>query len=300
MNKILVTGATGQIGRFLVRRLTENKENFSGIDIRPPENSPKFELFNIPLNNKIEIKRYAENLKEYDTLIHLASKIDIDPDVMKSGITSIDLNISGTLNLIEFLPNLQHICFTSTYMVYGKPKTNPVKEDHPTEPTTVYGASKLATEKFLEVFSQQRNVSLTILRLMGVYDLEKPHAQAIPSFIQLMANDQKPIIFGDGEIRRNHLHVEDAINAILASIKNRKQGVFNIGGIDSPSNLELVEIINKKMKKAIKPDFQKTEDVQHDFITDISKAQEKLGFKPKITIEEGISKTITRFEHNKW
>lgn len=300
MKKILVTGAVGQIGRFLIRRLLEERMNFSGLDVRTIKNLPDFELLNIQLTDRNELKKNQATLQEYDTLIHLASKIDIEPNVIKSGKNSIELNLMGTLNLLEFMPNLQHICFTSTYLTYGQPDTNPVKEDHHTNPTTVYGASKLSTEKFLQIFSEQHNIPVTILRLMGVYDLENPYNQAIPSFIKLMANNQNPIIFGNGHAKRNHLHVDDSINAIMISLKNRKDGIYNIGGFDSPSNIELVEIINKKMKKKIQPNFKNIDNIQNDFVTDISKAENELGFKPIVGIEEGISRTINRFRKNPW
>ena len=300
MEKILVTGAVGQIGRFLIRRLLEERINFTGLDIRTAKNLPDFKLLNIQLTDRNELKKNQIDLQEFDTLIHLASKIDIEPNVIKSGKNSVELNIMGTLNLLEFMPNLQHICFTSTYLTYGQSHTNPVKEDHQTNPTTVYGASKLATEKFFQIFSEQHNIPVTILRLMGVYDLENPYSQAIPSFIKLMANNQNPTIFGNGKAKRNHLHVDDSINAILVSLKNKKNGIYNIGGFDAPSNLELVEIINKKMKKKIQPNFKNIDNIENDFVTDISKAKNELGFNPIIGIEEGILKTISRFRKNPW
>ena len=185
-------------------------------------------------------------------------------------------------------------------MVYGKPKTIPVKEDHTTDPFDVYGASKLATEKFLQIFAEQRGIDVTILRIMGIYGLEKPYAQAIPSFIKLMANNENPIIYGTGNNRRNHIHIDDVVEAILTSLRNPKNGVFNIGGADTPSNLDLIKIINKKLQKTIEPIFKEAEEMQYDFITDISKAQKALGFEPKVGIERGLDMTIKKYLTNGW
>ena len=205
------------------------------------------------ITEKNELEKYKSTLEEFDVLIHLASKIDVDHDILKSGVTSIDLNISGTLNLLEYLPNLKHICYTSTYMVYGTPNTNPITESIPTEPDNVYGASKLATEKFLQIFAQQRDVKLSILRLMGVYDLEKPYAQAIPSFVKLMVNDERPMIYGTGETRRNHIHVDDVVKGIDMLLN--KNFVKNDYLIQSNENISIFKIImdlNKKLKRKIK------------------------------------------------
>jgi UDP-glucose 4-epimerase len=116
----------------------------------------------------------------------------------------------------------------------------------------------------------------------------------------MIANNESPVIFGTGSIKRNHLYIDDAIDAIITTIKNPKNGVFNIGGLDSPSNLELIKIINDIMGKNIEPIFKESDSKPYDFITDISKAKKELGFKPKIKIEEGIKKTIKNYVKNGW
>lgn len=297
--KILVTGALGQVGKILLKKLIENKINFIGLDKRNGD-IEGVKIIHLEITSKDEIKKYEIELKDVNILVHLASLITNDKDVIKSGADSIDLNIKGTINLLEFLPNLKSIIFSSTYMVYGTPVTNPIKENHPTEPNVVYGASKLATEKFLQIFAKESNITLSILRIMGIYNVEKPHGQAIPSFVKMIANNESPTIIGTGEIKRNHLYIDDAIDAIITVIKNPKNGIFNIGGFESPSNLELIEMINKIMNKNIKPIFKEPNSKPYDFITDISKAKKELDFYPKISMKEGIEKTIKNYNENKW
>ena len=297
---ILVTGALGQVGKALVRKLLEEKASFIGLDKREENIFPDVKIIHPEITRKEDIEKYSSELNDVDALIHLASLITNDSDVVKSGLHSVDLNIKGTINLLGFLPNLKSITFSSTYMVYGTPIFNPVNEDHPTDPNVVYGASKLATEKFLQIFAKESKISLSILRIMGIYNVEKPHGQAIPSFVKMIANNQSPTIYGTGEIRRNHLYIDDAINAILTTVKNTRTGVFNIGGSDTPSNLELIQMINEKMGKNVKPIFKKLDSKPYDFITDISKSEKELGFIPKTGIEEGIAKTIMNFKKNGW
>lgn len=297
---ILVTGGLGQVGRFLTRSLIEKNEKFTILDKRDGDEFSDVKIIHPEITQKESFAKYKPELEQVKTLVHLASLITNDRDVIKSGPDSIDLNIKGTINLLEFLPNLENICFSSTYMVYGTPQTNPVTEEHPTNPNVVYGASKLATEKFLQIFAKENDVNLSILRLMGIYGVEKPHGQAIPSFIKSIANDQNPTIFGTGKERRNHLHMDDAVSAILTSIKAQKIGIFNIGGPDSPSNLELIEEINNYLDKKIEPVFKKQKSKAYDFISDISKSREHLEFKPKLGFKEGLTKTIEKFLKNGW
>ena len=297
---ILVTGALGQVGKALVRKLLEEKASFIGLDKREENIFPDVKIIHPEITRKEDIEKYSSELNDVDALIHLASLITNDSDVVKSGLHSVDLNIKGTINLLGFLPNLKSITFSSTYMVYGTPTSNLINEEHPTDPNVVYGASKLATEKFLQIFAKESKISLSILRIMGIYNVEKPHGQAIPSFVKMIASNQSPTIYGTGEIRRNHLYIDDAINAILTTVNNPKTAIFNIGGSDAPSNLEIIQMINEKMGKNVKPIFKKLDSKPYDFITDISKSEKELGFIPKTGIEEGIAKTIMNFKKNGW
>jgi len=297
---ILITGAFGQLGQVLVRKIGKSKEDVILIDKNENSNFSKNKKIITDITKNENLKKYKNELKDVTKLIHLASYITNDRDVLKSGPESIDLNILGTINLLNYLPNLKNICYSSTYMVYGTPISNPITEDHPTNPNVVYGASKLAAEKFLQIFSKKSGVNLSILRLMGIYGVEKPHGQAIPSFVKMIANNQKPTIIGTGEIKRNHLYIDDAIDSIITTIKNPKTGVFNIGGGDSPSNLELIQIINEELHKNIQSEFKKSATKPYNFITDISKAKEELGFSPKIRIKEGIHRTINNYLQNPW
>jgi UDP-glucose 4-epimerase len=298
--KILVTGALGQVGKILSAKIINEKMPFLGLDIRKENSNIDGRIIHSEITNSEDLKKYSSELKDVDILIHLASLITNDKDVIKSGPDSVDLNIKGTINLLRFLPNLKSITFSSTYMVYGTSNQNLITEKHSTEPNVVYGASKLATEKYLQIFCKETGISLSILRMMGIYNVAKPHGQAIPSFVKMIANNQKPTIIGTGEIKRNHLYIDDAIDSIITTIKNPKTGVFNIGGGDSPSNLELIQIINEELHKNIQPEFKESSTRPYDFITDISKAKEELGFSPKIRIKEGIHRTINNYLQNPW
>jgi len=291
--KLLVTGESGNIGNILGNKLQKNNIPFIGLDV-VSQGFINDDFFQLDITNKSNLYEKKSVFNEVDTLIHLASKIDAGADITNTGIESVNVNVKGILNLLECLPNLKNILFTSTYMVYGIPKQNPVTENHIQEPHTVYGTSKMVTEKYLQVYAQEKGINLTIFRYMGIYGLMSHYAnQAIPIFIKLIAAGKNPIIYGSGLQRRNHLFIDDAIDAILVWINNKNPGIFNIGGIDSPTNLDLISMINEKMNKKIKPIYKESQ--QYDFITDISRASAVLHFQPKTRIKDGINNTIERF-----
>lgn len=131
---------------------------------------------------------------------------------------------------------------------------------------------------------------------MGIYGIVSPYVkQAIPSFIEKILDKKNPTVFGTGNVKRNHIYIDDAIDAIIISINNKLNNKYNIGGIDSPSNLELIKIINNEIGTKIKPNFMNSKNKEYSFITDINNANKKLGFKPKIGIKEGIKKTVNEY-----
>jgi nucleoside-diphosphate-sugar epimerase len=299
MGKILVTGASGQIGTFLTKKLNENKKKIVCLDLIKPKNT-NLPFLKIDLKNKNEFKKAHKELEDIEILIHLASIVNSGQNVGLNGIDSVNLNIHGTLNLLDNLPNLKQISFASSYMVYGKPKMQIIHETHATNPENIYGASKLITEKILQVFSEKKKINLNILRFMGIYGIVSPYVkQAIPSFIEKILDKKNPTVFGTGNVKRNHIYIDDAIDAIIISINNKLNNKlnnkYNIGGIDSPSNLELIKIINNEIGTKIKPNFMNSKNKEYSFITDINNANKKLGFKPKIGIKEGIKKTVNEY-----
>jgi len=299
MGKILVTGASGQIGTFLIKKLNENKKKIICLDIIKPKNI-NFPFLKIDLKNKNGFKKVHKELDDVEILIHLASTVNSGQNICLNGIDSVNLNIHGTLNLLENLPNLKQISFASSYMVYGKPTMQIINETHATNPENIYGASKLITEKILQVFSEKKKINLKILRFMGIYGIVSPYVkQAIPSFIEKILDKKNPIVFGTGNVKRNHIYIDDAIDAIIISINNKLNNKlnnrYNVGGIDAPSNLELIKIINNEVGTKIKPNFMNSKNKEYSFVTDINNANKKLGFKPKIGIKEGIKKTVNEY-----
>ncbi len=290
---IVVTGGSGQIGTSFLNSIKQVDVEVSIIDLYPPAiSSPNFNFLRCDLKQNSGIAEIKNKIKSADALVHLASRIKDFNDVIEYAIPSIDLNVRGMLNLLQYLPSLKMICFTSSYMVYGDADPTPVSEKHPTNPKNIYGASKLAAEKYLKVFSRRFNVPVTILRLMGVYGPGTPISshRAIPSFIRSVYSNSPPIIYGTGMERRNYLYIDDAVDAILQSLNQGTNNVYNIGGTQALSTREIAETIIEISGKDLAVRYQKNGG--KDFIIDTSKAKKEMGFVPKTSLKEGLEKEI--------
>ena len=298
--KILVTGCSGQIGKNLIPKLIELELDVYGLDIHKPENTKSYQFLLADLTDSKSLSLHLEILNEIDLVIHLASKIENTQNVVANSKENIEINIEGTVNLLEFLSNVKHVFYASSYMVYGNPYHDLINEEHVTNPTNIYGSSKLTTEKFLQVFAMRRKFLLTIFRFMGVFGPNTPKSgRAIPSFIDLILSDNSPTLIGDGKSRRNHIHLDDAINAIINSLKFSKGGIFNIGGKESPNNLELISIINEITGKNIAPTHKNQESRESNFILDNSLANKRINYIPSIGIKNGLINHIESLRRSK-
>jgi len=291
---IVITGASGQLGSALVERLMGTDCKLTLMDLRPPSHphEARCDFIECDLRDKDKLAGIRNGLADADALVHLASRIDSTTSVINNGAPSVDINLKGLFNLLEVLPSLKAVSFSSTYIVYDHAGSMPVKESHPTEPVNTYGACKLAAEKYLGAFSREFGIPAASLRFMGVYGPGTPISskRAIPAFINNVFADEPPVLYGTGEERRNHLYIDDAVDSLILSLSNKKNGVFNIGGPEAVSNAELVETILAISGKELPVRFMEGDG--RSFVVDITKAKEELGYAPGTTMKEGLTKQI--------
>jgi len=138
------------------------------------------------------------------------------------------------MNLLTCMPRLRYICYLSSIGVYADPPVySPIDEDHPTAPTNTYGVTKLAAEQYVRVYGLRTGIPVTVLRLCGVYGpgdynpLLLPK-RAVQSFIRRVADGLPPTVYGDGLERRDHVYIDDVVQAIKLALQRRVDGVFNI------------------------------------------------------------------------
>ena len=249
---ILLTGATGFIGRHLLDRLRRLPSTRLILLTRnPPSDRREGETWVTVGLDRLTSKTWQdEGVEKIDFVFHFGA---FTPKTSSSGDMLDDIyqsNLLGTRALLESLRDIaQKIIFASTLDVYAQPPDGHVlTERSPLSPPTLYGASKLFCEHLVQAFARQHGCGYAILRYGHIYGPgEEAYSKLIPVAIQAFLRNESPIVYGDGSVLRDFLYVEDVVEATLraATAGIEKIEPVNIVSGSSMRIREIVEILAK-------------------------------------------------------
>ncbi|MFZ4590398.1 MAG: SDR family oxidoreductase [Ignavibacteria bacterium] len=305
--KYLVTGGAGFIGSNIVEELIKRGESVRVLDnfsTGKRENLNEFEG-DIELVEG-DVRSYhivQQSVKGVDVILHQAALPSVPRSIIDP-ITTNEVNIGGTLNMLDAAvkEGVKRFVFASSSSVYGDNPELPKHERMITNPLSPYAVSKLAGENYCRVFSSLYNLETVCLRYFNVFgprqDPNSQYSAVIPKFIKSINNNQRPIIYGDGEQTRDFTYVANVVEAnILASLKNNngKHLVANCACSEQISLNELVKSISLIAQKDIKPIYEEKRkgDILNSFAC-IDTIKDLLGFRPLVTFKDGLSETFKK------
>lgn len=290
---LLVLGGSGFIGSHIVARLLAEGHKVRVFDRgrHADQRIPGAEYCQGDFGNQIEL---ADALANIDGVIHAISTT-VPGSSNLNPVADIETNLINSINLLQLMhkANIRRIVYLSSGgTIYGVPNFLPITEDHPQNPICSYGVVKLAVEKYLFLFQHLYGLSPIILRVsnpFGPGPVRLGIQGAIATFMDRIAQNEPIQIWGDGSVVRDYLFIDDLIDACMLAFKSQETGVFNIGSSTGYSLKEVISILEQVMDKKAIVEFKSSRkfDIQ-EVILDCQLANDKLGWKPIIPMEQGI------------
>ncbi len=309
---ILVTGGAGFIGSHLGDRLIEQKKEVIVLDDFNDYYDPRLKRKNVEPHLKnsnfklvegdIRDKTLLEKLFQGDNIekvVHLAARAGVRTSIKEPFLYE-EVNVKGTLNLLQLSVenNVKQFIFGSSSSVYGVGSRIPFMEDQRLGiPVSPYAASKRAAEHFCHVYSHLYRLPVVILRFFTVYGRRQRPEMAIHKFTRLISEGREIPVFGDGTSKRDYTYFSDIVEGMLLAMeKSFDYEVFNLGNSHSVELMQLISLIEKSLGKPAR--MKKLSDQPGDVpvtCASINKAQKLLGYRPKVSIEEGIAEFVDWF-----
>ncbi|HYD30450.1 MAG TPA: NAD-dependent epimerase/dehydratase family protein [Azospirillaceae bacterium] len=313
--RVMITGGLGFIGSTLARRLAELGADVVVVDSLVPEYGGN--IFNIQgfegcIRVNISDIRDQHSLRalacDRELIFNLAGQTS-HLDSMHDPLTDLSINGTAQLSLLEICrqnnPSVK-IVFASTRQIYGRPQYLPVDEQHPLNPVDVNGINKLAGEFYHLLYNKVYGLRAAVLRLTNTYGPRMRIKDARQTFLGVWIRavlEQRPIEVWGGEQLRDFTYVDDAVTALLHAAMNvRLEGqAFNLGGDGTVSLLKtaetLVAIGGGSFSVHEFPAERKRIDIG-DYYADDRAFREVSGWRPKVSFEEGLRRTLEYYRHN--
>jgi UDP-glucose 4-epimerase len=293
---IVVTGGSGFIGAYVCRQLAEQGKDVLIVDLAPPPLGVKAEFVRASV---LDTLRLSKLFTGAEAVVHLAALVDVQSSI-SDPFSDFQVNVQGTLNVLETArrAGVKKVAYASSAAVYGNPVAESIAESHPVDPLSPYGLSKLTAERYVLLFNRIYGMQNTALRLFNVYGKGQhegsPYSGVITKFAEAIHSDRQPLIYGTGEQTRDFVHAEDVARAFSLALDSAGCDTpMNIGSGKEIAVLDLLEKMCSIAGKTPNPKFlsERKGDIKRS-VADISQARRKIGFYPKMEIEQGLKEIV--------
>jgi UDP-glucose 4-epimerase len=291
--KVLLTGGSGQLGSYLLEEISRDHQATS-VDLVTPRIREHASFHRV--GDIRDTASMSDACRDVDAIVHLAAQVSVVKST-EDPAWDMDVNVGGTLSMLraandQGVPLFIHI---STAAVYGDPVYLPVDEGHPTRPKSFYGTSKLSAEHYVRAFKESFDQDYIIIRPFNLYspraDPKSPYSGVITRFVENARKGTPLTIEGDGEQTRDFIHARDVASMICSCLTSIVRNVtINCGSGQAASINALAETVISVAPRPVDVVHAPSRlgDIKHS-LGDTSVSEELLGFKPKISLRDGLA-----------
>ena len=293
MNKqYLLTGGEGFLGRSLKEYIIKNGNTVKTLDIA---GSPDYRISITDYNRLMDIG------EKFDGIFHFAA-ITSPPQFDEDPISGFQVNANGTLNILEFAKqkNIPRVVLASSSATYGSNTSASIENILPDRYSNIYPITKILDEYLARFYSIRNEVECISLRYFNTYgpgeNSKSQYASVIWRFIKSFHKNERPIIYGDGEQKRDFIYVDDnARGTYLAMEKGIPGESYNIGSGESNTFNKIYQIVREEMNSELEAEYVKNPFRSYQYFTqaDVSKAKKDLRFIPEFDVRSGVKKMLS-------
>ena len=299
----LITGAAGFLGSALANRLVRDGHQVRGLDDLstgdPSSLSPDVLFTRGDVSDRPKLWTL---LQEVDCVYHLAARVSVPESVLYPREYNA-VNVGGTVSLMEAMRDVgvRRVVFSSSGAVYGDQGQQPLAETATPNPRSPYAVSKLAAEYYVRTIGDLWGIETVCLRVFNAYGpgqhLPASHPPVIPNFLRQAVRCGTIVVHGQGLQTRDYVFLDDIVSAMVAAstAPDINREILNVGSGVEVGVHELVrmvlEVTCSKVEVIANPH---TDPGVSRMCADITRAREKLGYQPRISLEEGLSLTLQR------
>jgi UDP-glucose 4-epimerase len=299
--RILITGGAGFLGSALAHRLVQKGHHVQVVDdlsAGDPARLPKEVHFT--RGDVRDVPRLWTLLRGVECVYHLAARVFVAESVLYPREYN-DVNVGGTVSIMEAMRDagVMRVVFTSSGAVYGNQTHQPVHEDLEPDPDSPYAVSKLAAEHYVRTIGRLWGIETVILRVFNAYGPGQYapvyRAPVIPTLMKQALSSASLVIFGDGSQTRDFVYVDDVVDALTAAAtaQNIDRAIINVGSGQGISINHLARRIGGVTNRPVRILHSQAEDGGVPrLVADLTLAWEKLGFQPRVSLEEGLGQLL--------
>ena len=300
MNNVLVTGATGFIGKHLVQRLSSAGYTVFGIS-KSGGSIAEHRIIPVDMTNIQALADYCAD-KVFDAVFHLAAAIPLSFNDSTAK-DSLMANITSTLSLLEIFRQKEwsRFIYASGSSIYGRPTIHhPITEYWPALSDNFYSTGKYFGEVLCEQFRIADDLCISSLRISAPYGPGQRRETVISKFVRMALQSENITLYGTGQRRQDFTYVDDVVEAFMSACQKKARGVFNITSGVSVSMKELAETILRAIPASHSEIvytgiLDPQEHYQIEF--SIEKAKKELGYTPAFTLADGIKRYVDTIQH---